>query len=198
MAGLETILNEVLDESRDKAQGILDAAKKKASEEISRVKNELNEKEKTDMQAAQEAAKDILERSTSAAQRKGRQIILEKKQKLIEAAIDAAYQALLQMDDETYEQFVLRRLAAYPENLSGILHFVPRDGEIVSKNLKKELKKQHPGFLIDEEPLSADGGFLLSLGQIEVDMTFRSLLDENMELLRDEANRLLFGQEAAR
>ena len=126
MAGLETILNEVLDESRDKAQGILDAAKKKASEEISRVKNELNEKEKTDMQAAQEAAKNILERSTSAAQRKGRQIILEKKQKLIEAAIDAAYQALLQMDDETYEQFVLRRLAAYPENLSGILHFVPK------------------------------------------------------------------------
>ncbi len=196
MTGLETILHEILEDSRGKARSVLEDAKKKAQEQLCQAQENLDILEKEARQTAEEKAKDILERSASAAQGKGRRLVLEKKQALIDQVLDAVYQSLLQMNDAAYEEFVLRQLESYPKEEKGLLCFVPRKGELVSDTLEKELEKQHPGFAIDQEPLKGDGGFLLAIGRIELDMTYRALLHENLEELRDMAHRILFEQGA--
>lgn len=192
MTGLETMIDSVLDEARRAARQILDAANTEAEARIARAQAEAEETRGRAEAEADAAAKRILDRGVSASQRKIKQILLERKQELISAAVEAAYQQLLHMPEETYEAFVLKRLEKVPVETEGILRFVPRDGELVSKTLKKELKKRHPGLVISEEPLRADGGFILTVGQIEENGTYRALLDDSMDRIRDKANSLLF------
>ena len=192
MTGLETMIEGVLDEARRAAREFLDAAAAEAEARIARAQAEAEETRRRAEAEADAAAQSILDRGVSASQRKIKQILLERKQELISAAVEAAYQQLLHMPDDVYEAFVLKRLEKVPEDTEGILRFVPRDGELVSKTLKKELKKRHPGLAISEEPLRADGGFILKVGQIEENGTYRALLDDSMDRIRDEANRLLF------
>lgn len=192
MTGLETMIDSVLEEARRTARQILDAANAEAEARIVRAQAEAEETRGRAEAEADAAAKRILDRGVSASQRKIKQILLERKQELISAAVEAAYQQLLHMPEETYEAFVLKRLEKLPEEAEGILRFVPRDGELVSKTLKKELKKRHPRLVISEEPLRADGGFILTVGQIEENGTYRALLDDSLDRIRDEAGRLLF------
>lgn len=193
MTGLDNIISSVLKESEQKAADMIEKASAEAEEKM---KNAQIEEEKRMQQAEQEAeaaAEQLYARTQSAVQRKISQMMLKKKQELIHEAIEKAYEHLLQMTDEEFEFFVLKRLEKISPDTEGILYFVPRNGELISKELKKELKKQHPGLEISEEPLKqTDGGFILQIGLVQENSTFRALLEENMDALRDEAGRLLF------
>ena len=195
MTGLETILEQIKEESNQKAGTIIAEAKKKAEEKLSQVKMAIAETKAAERRAAEIEAEDRIKRGISAAERKGRQQILEKKQALINQAVDMAYQSLVEMDEETYTAFVLKHLKPYAGQ-SGVLRLVPFQGKGVPEKLAEAIRKEYPELTIAKEPQAGDGGFVLVIGQIEIDMTYQALLHESMEELRDMANRLLFEQEA--
>ncbi len=195
MTGLETMLEQIKEESAQKASIVIAEAKKKAEEKLSQAKAAIAEKQEANRRTAETDAEDRVKRSVSAAERKGRQQILKKKQDLIDQAIEMAYQSLIQMDEDAYTTFVLEHLNPYAGQ-EGVLHFAPMNNKKLPEKLVETLKKEYPLLKIARETLKGDGGFVLRIGQIEIDMTFEALLHENMEELRDMANRLLFGQGA--
>lgn len=192
MTGLDNIIESVLEEAKLAAKKTIDEASSEAETRISQAKKQAEEMKANAEIQAKTKAQSILERGKSTSQRKIRQILLERKQALIRDTVEKAYQQLLNMSAEEYHAFVLKRLENLPEEIEGKLQFVPRNGEIVDKLLKKDLKKLHPGLEIMQEPLEEDGGFILTIGQIEENGTFRALLEENIDSIRDQANILLF------
>ncbi len=195
MTGLETMLEQIKEESAHKAGIVIAEAKKKADEKLSQAKAAIAENQEAKRRAVEADAEDRIKRSVSAAERKGRQRILEKKQALIDQAVEMAYQSLIQMDEDAYTTFVLEHLKPYAGQ-EGVLHFASMNGKKLPEKLVETLNKEYPMLEIATETLKGDGGFVLGIGQIEIDMTFEALLHEKMEELRDMANRLLFGQGA--
>lgn len=197
MTGLEKILDQIIQNAREKADVIQDQAKVAATERIRRAEEQLKIKEEEESARIEEHCHALVERKTSAAMRKGRQIILEKKQALIETAVAGAKEKFLEMDTKEYLAFVLRCLEPYQKESSAVLRFVNGKGEnslkkISIEEVKKAVLEKFPSIQMGEDIPSEGGGFILTLGAIEIDMTFAALLREKMDEMRDLANRLLF------
>lgn len=195
MTGLDHILNEILEESQKKADAIIQSAKKKAAEEVEKVQQETAAVTENKKAEIYREAEEIKQRGRISAQRHLQKDMLKKKQQLIDITIDMVYQKLLSMPETAFRSFVLYHLQGFDPDESGTLYFVKED--MVSDALKEELKKSHPKLTVSKEAIFADGGFLLSLPDMDLDVTYRSLITQNAERLRDEAAALLFGTEEA-
>ena len=193
MTGLDNIISSVLKEAEQSAAEMTAEASAEAEKKIQNAKMEEEKRIQQAEQEAAAAAEQLYLRTQSAVQRKIGQMLLKKKQALIQETIQRVYDNLLEMTDEEFEFFVLKRLEKIPADSEGIIYFASKSGEKVSKELKKELKKRHPGLEISEELLQdTDGGFVLQIGLVQENSTFQALLEENADMLRDEAGRLLF------
>lgn len=195
MTGLDHILNEILQESQEKADNLIRSAKEKATKEIEKVQQEAAAIAESNRAEIYREAEEIKERGKVSAQRRLERNMLKKKQQLIDITIDMVYQKLLSMSETAFRSFVLYHLQAFRPDDAGTIYFV--EGDMISDELKEELKKRHPKFTVSKERIHADGGFLLSLSDMDLDVTYQSLIAQSKEYLRDRAAALLFETEAA-
>ena len=195
MTGLDHILNEILQESQEKADDLIRSAKEKAAKEVEKVQQEAAAIMENNRAEIYREAEEIKERGKASAQRRLEKNMLKKKQQLIDITIDMVYQKLLSMSETAFRSFVLYHLQAFRPDDAGTIYFVK--GDMISDELKEELKKRHPKFTVSKERIHADGGFLLSLSDMDLDVTYQSLIAQSKEYLRDRAAALLFETEAA-
>lgn len=197
MSGLDKIIGHISAEAenearalREKAQAEADAFQKDAEAKAAAECDRIMKKSEAEVQG-------ILDRGNSSAELKKKQILLRKKQELINETIQKACDKLHALDGEAYFD-VLRKLFA--KNLLG------RDGEIAFN--EKDLGRLPAGFLeelqrlakekggslkLSEKAADIDGGFVLNYGGIEENCSFRALIDGSLEALQDKVQKVLFG-----
>jgi V/A-type H+-transporting ATPase subunit E len=74
----------------------------------------------------------------------------------------------------------------------GTLLLSAKDAGRDSTIFEKKLSKAGVNVVIDSKTADIDSGFVLKYGDIEINMSFGSLLNEKKEQLEDTVNKLLF------
>jgi V/A-type H+-transporting ATPase subunit E len=196
MAGVDNIINEILQEANDKAAGILDEAKKKAAEIENAAQKESADAAGRAAQKAELDAEEYARRSDSASQMLKKKAILSAKQDIITEVIKKAYQKLDQQPDDAYFEMIRTLLKKAVHEGDGEICFSARDLKRLPKNFEQDAKKIAAGnggsLKLSKEPADIENGFILRYGGIEENCTLTALFEEKSEQLRDKVHQVLW------
>ena len=197
MAGLDKIVEQIMDEAKCDAACIVDAAHKEAEQILVKAKEacdlmiqEASEKEN--------AMKELQESRIQSSMEQQRKIaVLRAKQEVIRDVIDEVYQALKHQDEPAYFETILKLIRTYAFPEAGEIYFSKEDLARLPMDYEKEISeaasKVGGSLCLMKEPRPIEDGFVLVYGGIEENCTFRALLDAKKDELQDTVHRILFG-----
>ena len=196
-SGLEKILSHIKAEADREAAGI----KAEADEKTAAIKAEAAEKLNAELQRierkTQEDVANILERGTSSAELKRKQILLKEKQEIINETVAKAGEKLLALDDKEYFNIVEQLFKKYAPAKKGYISFNKKDVERLPQgfidSLKKAALEKGGEIELSDKCSDIDGGFILIYGGIEENCSFKALIDDNVEIFQDKVQKVLFG-----
>lgn len=192
MNGIENIIKKIADDAASESEKILSDARAEAEAILSGYKEKVAEKKAdADARAALRAEENRL-RLVGGYRLDERQKTLAKKQELISAAFDAAYEKLVALrGDERAD--VLARLALRAANgESGEIILSAEDKASFAGELSKKIS-ENAGLKISDEVRPISGGLILRRGATEVNCTFYALVSEMREAMSREVADILFG-----
>lgn len=196
MAGVKELTAMILQDAREKADAIITEANEKAKA----VEDEAAAKaKKASEEAALKAKKDADDYAARVRSQIGmqqRQRTLKVKQDIIEQVINQAMEALENQDDASYFSLINDLIQKNAHKDEGEILFCEKDLSRLTPEIKAAIqdsaKKAGGSLTISEEKAAIDNGFILRYGGIEENCTFKSLLSEKQELLRDTIQQVLW------
>ncbi len=198
MAGLDVIISQIDNSSKEKIEQIKADSDRECSKIINEATQEAEKRLAEAKTRAQNESADIENRADSTAQLKIRQTLLSCKQKLISDTIKKAKETLLSKDVSEYFDILVKIAAKYGRGETGEI--------ILSKNDKNRLpadfENRVNSALADKKgslKLSADtadinGGFILKYSQVEENCSIDALFDNSYDVLVDKVNEVLFSK----
>ena len=185
MTGLETIVEQILQEAQKEAEEIKAQAARNADSIIANAKKTVDKMNEETREKVAQAEKSGSFRAKSSSELKKRQAILAAKQSIIG-----------NMPDEEYFQVIVKCLEKSVQPKSGEICFSGKDRKRLTPQTEKQIEQiaaAHGGSLkVSNGNCDIDGGFILIYGGIEENCSFRAMLDANREHLADKVNELLF------
>ena len=196
MAGLDKIVNQILEEANNSAGEKIQDAKQEAEEILQKAREEsAKETEKIAAKAAADV-KNYEDRVKSSADLSRRTKILETKQEMIAAVLDKAYATFCQKSDTEYFETIKAMLNKFALAENGEVIFSAKDLERMPDGFAEEIQKiaaaKGGTLALSKESRQIEGGFVLVYGGIEENCTFRALFDSQKDELQDKVQKILF------
>ncbi|MFP4482334.1 MAG: V-type ATP synthase subunit E [Thermovirgaceae bacterium] len=179
-------------DAKKEAEEILEKAKKQV-EEINKNSEEERIKLQKEYDRKLEREKpEIHERRKIVARLDVRKLKLGAKRKLIEQVFSTALENMQQMETSEYAQFLKSLLKQATEEDRGIV--IPgREDKVINADWLKRFNEENGKELeLSEERLPIKGGFIFQKGDIDINCTFKMLLDNLHEDLESEIVKSLF------
>jgi V/A-type H+-transporting ATPase subunit E len=131
------------------------------------------------------------------AKMEARNRILETKQKMVAEVFIRVRKKMESMDAPTFRKFTLNLLSRFPpsettEVLAGRKHAGLVNDELIRELNGKIKGKAKGSFVLSSKPGSFDWGFRLFSGEMQVDLTFGSILESFRQDMETEITRILF------
>lgn len=196
MAGLNNILdhikkdsdekaNAILKEAQDYADTLMADAKKRADLEIERI----NKKCESELQ-------NIAERSISSCALKKKQKSLVVKENIIMETIEKAKEKLINLPDVEYGELFIKVLEKNIPAKECTMKLGKRDLDRLnffeSLGIVAVAATKGAKLTISDKPADIKSGFILDFGGVEGNCSFEALVDQNMDVLIDKVNTILF------
>lgn len=196
MAGLDKIINQILEEANNSAGEKIQNAKQEAEAILQKAREEsAKETEKIAAKAAADV-KNYEDRVKSSADLSRRTKILETKQEMIAAVLDKAYETFCQKSDAEYFETIKAMLNRFALAEEGEIIFSAKDLERMPAGFEGEIAKiasdKGGALALSKESRQIEGGFVLVYGGIEENCTFRALFDSQKDELQDKVQKILF------
>lgn len=196
MAGLDKIISQIKEESRETAARTLAAARVEADQILAEARKDA-ENECADIERrSRQAVANILERGRSAAELKKRGSILSEKQDLIGNTISRAKAELKGMETDAYFEMIQKLAVKSAQAGKGELLFSEKDlarmPEGFEDKLNAVLSDKGAALHISNATRDIDGGFVLTYGGIEENCSIDALFDSAHETLQDKVQEILF------
>lgn len=196
MAGLEKIVEQILQEAKAEADAVVNKAKTeaeqviaKANDDAAKIKAQADEKINIEKSSGASRAK-------SSSDLKKRQAILKAKQAIINDMIDKAYDKMTTFSDDRYFEIIEKCLVKSVQPKAGEICFSKKDIARLPKDMSDRIDKiaeARGGTLtISKEHKNIDGGFILVYGGIEENCSFKAMFNAEREKLADKVNTFLF------
>lgn len=166
--------NQILDQAKAEAKGIIDEAKKRGEDEA-----------KTILDRAMNESDLTLANEKLSSSRKARDIKIKAKNELINEVIDKVLSELKNLDRPAYKRFVLNRLEDFPHSNAEI---ILKEGMEYAFN-SSELK----GLSVSNE--TTDDGFIIKDGNVTYDNSFSSIIDYERDEIKKIISDALFTKE---
>lgn len=196
MTGLDTIVEQILQEGQKAADDIKTQADKEVQAIIANAEKTVEKMNAATADKVEMTAKSGQFRAQSSAELKKRQAVLLAKQGIIKDIMDKAYNRMIGLPDEEYFEIIMTCLKAAALPKKGMIIFNAKDQDRLTFAMKQEIKKiaKERGGELDIADTSSDieGGFILSYGGIEENCSFKAMFDANKESLADKVNQFLF------
>ena len=196
MAGVENIINEILQEAQGQADEIISQAQAKAQEIKTAAEKEGGKISSKYAARADRDVKEAASRTQSQIGLRRRQAVLAAKQEIISRVIEKAYEKLSAQDDASYFDMILGLLGGVVQPQEGLISFSEKDlGRLPSgfeDKLKKAAKAAGGKLKVSDKPADIESGFVLSYGGIDENCSFKSLFDANLNRLQDEVHKALW------
>ena len=196
MAGIDNLVNQILQEATQKADDLIAQGKEKADEIARQAAAESEKLSQASMQAAQKGVKDLAERAKSQSALRRRQALLATKQEIIDEIIDKAYKKLETQDDAEYFSMIAALAEKAARSGDGEICFNREDMERIPADFAAKIEKiaaaKGGSLKISSVPAKIRSGFILSYGGIEENCTLDSIFAEKKDALRDLVNSILW------
>ena len=197
MSGLDNIVEEIRNQSKQEADEILKEADVFCKDYMNKIKKEVEVEVVSIEKKALADRKLYEEKTVSGMEFLERNSILRAKQQVIEQAIDKARESIAGLNDEEYFNVLEKLLRKNVQQGKGKIWFSKRGLDRIPKGFEdrvKEIVAENQGELvIDREPANIKDGFVLVYGEIEENCTLKALFDSNIDRIKDIANKQLFG-----
>ncbi len=215
MSNLENIKNRILEDAKNSAEEILEAAREENQKLIDDRTSEAKEIEKQQLEKAKRDSATRKERIISNAELKVRNNKLSAKQKVIDEVFKRAITVLNSMDKDKFENYLINKIASMDisgdETLILSKDFISKsekeksdkdtssnnptlDIEILIKKINLQLKKagKSGNISVSERPGSFRGGFILERNGVQINNTFEALVNSMRDELEYEIAKILF------
>ena len=197
MSGLDNIVEEIRNQSKQEADEILKEADVFCKDYMNKIKKDVEVEVVSIEKKALADRKLYEEKTVSGMEFLERNSILRAKQQVIEQAIDKARESIAGLNDEEYFNVLEKRLRKNVQQGKGKICFSKKDLDRIPNGFEdrvKEIVAENQGELvIDKEPANIKDGFVLVYGEIEENCTLKALFDSNIDRIKDIANKQLFG-----
>jgi V/A-type H+-transporting ATPase subunit E len=196
MAGIESIVQQILQEAEENAKEIKARAEKEAEQIVNSANLEAEKikSQSDDKLAAVKAAGTA--RTKSSADLKKRQATLKAKQDIINNVFDKAYERILSLPEDRYFDMIIKCLEKSVQPETGYIIFSDRDRARLTEDIIKKVEKtavvKGGQLTVSDEHRDVEAGFVLVYGGIEENCSFKSMMAANREQLADKVNHLLF------
>ena len=197
MSGLDNIVEEIRNQSKQEADEILKEADVFCKDYMNKIKKDVEVEVVSIEKKALADRKLYEEKTVSGMEFLERNSILRAKQQVIEQAIDKARESIAGLNDEEYFNVLEKLLRKNVQQGTGKICFSKKDLDRIPNGFEdrvKEIVAENQGELvIDKEPANIKDGFVLVYGEIEENCTLKALFDSNIDRIKDIANKQLFG-----
>lgn len=200
MAGLDKIINKILDEANAEAKTKTDAARKEADEILAAARAESNALSEAISKKAANEQKMLDERAVSSADMQKRQATLKAKQEAITEVINAAYDTVINMDIDSYFGMLEKMLEAYALPKEGMVYLNAKDKGRMPAGFPQKVSQIASGkggsLSLADETKNIDGGFVLTYGGIEENCSIKAMFSAKNDELVDTVNSVIFEEGA--
>ena len=197
MSGLDNIVEEIRNQSKQEANEILKEADVFCKDYMNKIKKDVEVEVVSIEKKALADRKLYEEKTVSGMEFLERNSILRAKQQVIEQAIDKARESIAGLNDEEYFNVLEKLLRKNVQQGKGKICLSKKDLDRIPNGFEdrvKEIVAENQGELvIDKEPANIKDGFVLVYGEIEENCTLKALFDSNIDRIKDIANKQLFG-----
>ncbi len=198
MTGTEKIIGRILQEAEDMAQELTQAARQQAETATARTMQEAKEQEARIVERARREAKEGASRTMAVADLTLRKELLAQKHRVLDEAFDKASQQFANLSDahfvDIYLKLVLGALQKGSEGIAPAKEDAHRLGEsfvaAVNDALVQQGKNAEVVLLPARDGLC--GGCVLVSGEMEIDLSVQSVLNNVRESNEGEVAALLF------
>lgn len=197
MSGLDKMKARILEEAEQSAGEILQKARADATAVIEAAGKEAEAGAAEAQKRAERGAAEDAKRTESSLDMKRKQAFLAAKQEMIREVTDAAYEKILNLDDEKYFELLEKMLEKHAAAREGRICFSEKDLNRIPEGFSGKIRTiaalRGGSLTISREPVDIDGGFVLVYGGIEENCTIKAVFESKKDELSDQINRLLFG-----
>lgn len=196
MTGLENIIKGIEDEAKLLADDILKRAKYEADEITARAKQIAMNEVLSISDKSKKQIKFIEEKNKSFSEMKGKQIILQSKNDIINSVIKNAKSEILNMSDDNYFNFILKLVNKYLSPKSATIIFSNKDLNRMTYDFRNELislaESKGSQLTISSSGADISGGFIISYGEIEENCSLDALFESFHADISDRISQVLF------
>lgn len=170
MAGLENILNKIIEDAKTKADEIIKEAEEKQHLVVEKREDDAKFLADKINEISKKEREDILKRAKSSAELKARDNILAEKHKLIDKVLEEAVAELENLSEEDFVKFVKNNVQGV-EDKNSILD--------VPSKYRAAVKNANLGFKVSETDV--ERGFVLHNGNLIYNGDFKSIVKSEIE-----------------
>ncbi|NMA34075.1 MAG: V-type ATP synthase subunit E [Clostridiaceae bacterium] len=216
MTGMDRIKDKILEDARLKAGAILEQAEQEVRNIMDQASEEAEQKRAELLEKANADGEQTYRRMLAVAGLEGRKKLLGAKQEMIDAAFAKAMEKVTGLPDRQYQELLERMIAEAAagyrepseqaggtdipqERFSGEVMLSEKDAArmdgqfIVNINKRLSASGKKGTITLSEKRIRAAGGFILKIGDMEINSTFEILFEMLRTQLESDVVSILFG-----
>ena len=195
MDGLTNIITKIAEQNEVQCEAVINSAKQKAQKIVDEAKKSAEEYLKKQQEFLEIKSASEKSKAVSSAEFEYKRVLLSKKCEIIDECMTKALESMCNAPDETYFEYVKTLVSKYALTGEGTVSFSQKDLDRLPEGFEKELSDaagDGKTLVISKEAVSSQGGFVISYPEMRVDCTFASLMEENADNIKDAINKILF------
>ncbi len=193
MSGLDKILDQIISDSKKKAETIIENARERSAAMVEKATSEAERESGLQIEAARSEAQSALPRNRSAAELKSKQSILKERNRIIDEVLGDVKKTIINLPDAEYFSILRNFILSHSHREPAVIVLNKRDLLRLPKGFLTSLSTEPESPVsVSETPGDFDAGCILIYGLIEYNGTLEALINEKKDMLRDLLNKELF------
>lgn len=195
MTGLNKIIDKISQDSVAKCDGIIFDANNEATKIKNAAIAQGDAQKQEIIKEAKAKASAIIEMANSSASLEIRKNLLATKVEILNDTIDSAYEQMKAMPDKEYFVAIYALVKKYAQNMQGVMVLSQKDLDRKPKDFEKKINAQLPKDAILEvsnKPANIGEGFILIYGDVEINCTFKAIIEDSRDELKDKIYDMIF------
>ena len=193
MEGIEKITAKILADAKGEADRLRAETDRKVAELHAQAESQAAQESAAILAKGERAAKERLERLSSAAAMETRKLELAAKQEVLEQAFQLALDDLCALPAEQYQQLLVALLKKASTTGREQVIFSPKDRQALGRQTVDTANAALSAHLtLSEQTRPIRGGFILADGDVELNCAFETLVRLQREKLEKAAVQILF------
>lgn len=195
---LNDLTQKILNDARMEAEEIEKSASLQADAIVSNANSELEKEREKLRKEAERLANEKYQNIVTLSRIEARNKVLERKQELINEVFAKVREKMDDMDAATFKTFAVSLLSKFPPEDKVILMVGKKQKSIINKDfvqkLNQQVQKKGGSFVLSERESDFDNGFRLVTGDVQIDLSFDSILKSVREDMEMDIIKTLFGK----